>query len=253
MENQKKVKVAIAQIFCIDGDRLGNLLRIENAVHEAKIQKAEIIVFPESSIYGWINPMAHQKASPIPGEDSDYLSNLAKKYQIFICIGLDEKEGDKLFDSAILIDDTGEILLKHRKINVLPELMTPSYAVGSDVEVVNTKFGKIGILICADSFKEDLLQKMSYLKPDLMLIPYGWAAPESEWPKHGESLIKVVKNVSEKLNCPIIGTDLVGQVSSGPWAGQIYGGQSVACDKSGDVIALGKDRERDILVFDVYL
>jgi len=245
--------IALAQILCIDGDRAGNFLRIENAIIEAKSKKAAIIVFPESAIFGWVNPEAHQRATTIPGTDSDQLCSLAKKYQIYICIGLDEKAKNQLFDSAILIDDEGKILLKHRKINVLPKLMTPSYSVGGEVNAVDTKFGKIGVLICADSFQQDLLEKMAIQKPTFMLIPFGWAAPENQWPQHGKNLEKVVKNVAQKLNCPVIGTDLVGQILHGPWAGQVYVGQSVACDKDGNVIKIGKDREPDILIVKISL
>lgn len=75
----------MAQILCIDGDRAGNFVRIENALIEAKKQNIEIIVFPESSILGWQNPDAHKRADPIPGDDSNRLCELAEKYGIFIC------------------------------------------------------------------------------------------------------------------------------------------------------------------------
>ncbi|MFN3490488.1 MAG: carbon-nitrogen hydrolase family protein, partial [Emticicia sp.] len=146
---KKKVKIAIGQILCVDGDRAGNIKRIEYALMEAKDNNADIIVFPESCLLGWINPESHKRASPVPGNDSELISFLARKYTIYICIGLDEKENDKLFGSAILVDDQGTILLKHRKINVLPELMTPPYSSGDKIEVVQTKFGVIGVLICA--------------------------------------------------------------------------------------------------------
>lgn len=253
MTAQKTVRIALAQILCIDGDRSGNFQRIEAALIEAKGQKADIVLFPESSILGWINPEAHTRATPIPGADADSLCLLAKKYHVYICIGLDEKDGSQLFDSAILIDNEGKILLKHRKINVLPDLMSPSYAIGKGVQTVETPFGKIGVLICADSFQDDLLERMAIQKPDLMLIPYGWAAPENKWPEHGKALEKVVQNAAKKLNCPVIGTDLIGQVGHGPWKGQIYGGQSVACAKNGQVLAIGKDRERDIMVIELTL
>ena len=41
-----KVKIAMAQIFCLDGDIAGNFVRIENAIIEAKEKQANIIVFP---------------------------------------------------------------------------------------------------------------------------------------------------------------------------------------------------------------
>ena len=243
----------MAQIICIDGDRAGNFVRIENAISEANDKQADMIVFPESSLLGWENPDAHQRACPIPGEDSEFLCKLALKYKMLICIGLDEKDGDKLYDTAILIDDDGNILLKHRKINVLPELMTPPYSVGDGVQVVKTKFGNIGVMICADSFMENLIESMRSKKPDLLIIPYGWAAPEKDWPQHGQELVKVVKNIAGKVNCPVVGTNLIGQISHGPWFGQVYGGQSVAFCPENNTLVVGKDRERDILLFTVDL
>ena len=249
--NERSLRIAMAQIICIDNDRSGNLVRIENAIMESKQRNADLVLFPESCLLGWINPEAHQRACPIPGKDSERICNLAKKYKIHICIGLDEKDGDKLFDSAILVDDMGKILLKHRKINVLSELMTPPYSVGDGVQAVQTRFGTIGVMICADSFSDNLLENIKEKKPDLMLIPYGWAAPESDWPGHGKELLKVVKYAAKKINCPVIGTNLIGQVSHGPWTGQIYGGQSVAYDPEKDILMIGKDRERDIVIFKI--
>jgi predicted amidohydrolase len=244
---EKIIKIAMAQIFCLDGDRSGNFARLENAVSEAKEKGAEIVCLPETAIFGWVNPDAHKRACPIPGEDSARLCQLAKKHNVFLCVGLAEKENDKLYDSVILIDNEGKILLKHRKINILTELMTPPYTAGKGMQVVKTKYGKIGLLICADSFKEEILSQMAELKPDIVLIPYGWAAAETAWPQHGEQLIKTVQNAAKKMNCVVIGTDLIGRISHGPWTGLVFGGASVAADKNGEILGLGKDRDKDIV------
>ena len=119
------VKVAICQILVIDSDREGNFRRIEYALADAKAAGAQVAAFPESAILGWENPVAHRLAEPIPGADSQRIQDLARKFDLMIAIGLDEKDGDRLYDSAILVDRTGKLLWKHRKINVLPELMTP--------------------------------------------------------------------------------------------------------------------------------
>jgi predicted amidohydrolase len=243
---ERVVKIAVAQIFCLDGDRSGNLVRIENAVKKAKAEGADLVAFPESCLFGWVNPDAHQRACPIPGEDSDILSGFARRHKIFIHIGLDEKEGENLYGAAILIDDEGKILLKHRKNNVLAELMTPPYTPGSGVCSVATKLGRIGVMICADSFRTNLLEQMRDLKPDYVLIPYGWAAKESQWPDHGLELKKTVQKAAKAIGRPVIGTDLVGAISKGPWAGQVYGGQSVGVDGTGDILFVLKDRDVDL-------
>ena len=66
---------------------------------------------------------------------------------MFLCVGIAEKDGNALYDSAVLIDDRGTILLKHRKINILTHLMEPSYTPGKDIQAVDTRLGRIGLLI----------------------------------------------------------------------------------------------------------
>lgn len=248
-----KVRVAVCQILVIDGDREGNFRRIEYALQTAQDKHADIATFPESSILGWENPDAHKLATPIPGADSDRIAALARKYGVMIAIGLDEKDGDKLYDSAILVDKTGTLLWKYRKLNVLPELMDPPYSVGSSegIGVVNTKFGRIGIVICADTFVDKYAQQVASLKPDLMLVPYGWAAVFDRWPQHEKDLNKLVASRAKLWKCPVVGTDLVGEMTHGPWKGQSYGGGSVVADGSGNVLALLRDRDTEVRVVDL--
>jgi predicted amidohydrolase len=245
------IRIAMAQIFSLDGDRAGNFVRIENAIREAKAGAADIVCFPETIILGWVNSEAHERAYAIPGEDSDHLCELAKKYEIFLCAGLAEKEGTKLYDSAVLIDDKGRILLKHRKINILTELMTPPYTPGKEVNVVETKFGKIGLLVCADTHKDEILKRMAELKPDLLLVPYGYAELENNWPEHGKELERVVNKAATKTGAAVVGINLVGEITKGPWKGRIFGGNSVAADKSGKTITIAADRERDIKIISI--
>jgi len=245
------VQIAVCQIVCVDGDQRGNLARIELAVGEAARAGAEIACFPESVVYGWVNPDAHHRAQPIPGEDSQHLCDLAKQYKIFLCVGLDEKAGENLYDSALHIDSTGRILLKHRKIILLSELMTPPYSAGQEVQVVETHFARIGVLICADTHEPEILARMARLRPDLVLVPYGYAAEEQAWPEHGKELERAVTNAAKAFDAPLIGTNLVGQITHGPWSGRTYAGHSVAADRTGNILALGRDFDRDVVVVSV--
>src|SRR4030042_1726354 len=212
----KTTKATLCQIFCLDGDRRGNFVRIENAIGEAKDAGADIACFPETALLGWVNPDAHKRACPIPGEDSDRLCKLAENYNLHLCIGLAEKQGGNLYDSALLIDNKGNILLKHRKINLLTELMNPPYTPGNNVDIIETEFGKMGLLICADTHDNKILKRMAALKPDLLLVPYGYAAVEDDWPGHGKELEKVVTNKARKTKAFVIGTNLVGEKTHGP-------------------------------------
>jgi predicted amidohydrolase len=214
---------------------------MEVAVDRARDLPVDIVCLPETVFYGWVNPEAHTRAQPIPGEDARILCELARTRGVYLCAGLEEKEDDNLYDSALLIDREGQILLKHRKIILLSELMTPPYAPGHGVQVAETKFGKIGVLICADTHEREILEQMASLKPDLVHVPYGYAAPEEAWPEHGKQLERVVKNAAQVIGAPVIGTNLVGQITHGPWQGQTYEGHSVAADPRGRILGTGFD------------
>jgi len=244
----KPTRIAICQIVCLDGDRRGNLARIEHAVAEAAGAGAEIACLPETVIYGWVNPEAHHRAHPIPGKDSEHLCGVAQRYGLALCVGLAEKDDGRLYDSALLIDGEGRILLKHRKLNLLAELMTPPYSPGHEVQTAETWLGRVGMLICADTHEQEILERMARLRPDVVIVPYGYAADEDAWPEHGKVLERVVCNAARTIGAPVVGTNLVGQITHGPWAGRTYGGHSVAADENGGIIVAASDFDRDIRI-----
>jgi len=249
-ESPRTLRIAVCQILAFDGDREGNFRRIEYALDDARAGRADIAAFPESVILGWENPDAHRLATPIPGADSDRIAALARKYSLMISIGLDEKEGERLYDSAILVDHMGKLLWKHRKLNVLAELMDPPYTVGTPegIGAVDAEYGRICLVICADTFVDTYAERVAQLKPDLVLVPYGWAATVDEWPAHEKDLERLVARRAQMWKCPVVGTDLVGVMMHGPWTGKTYGGASVVADGSGRVLALLRDRDVEVRV-----
>jgi predicted amidohydrolase len=249
----RTVRVAVCQILVIDSDREGNFRRIEHALDQAEAEHADIAVFPESSILGWENPEAHLLAATIPGPDSNRVAELARKHKLMIAIGLDEGYGPELYDSAILVDKEGKLLWKHRKINVLAYLMNPPYSEGrpEDIGVVETEFGRIAVIICADTFTDAYIERIKALKPELMLVPYGWVAPNAQWPEHSKLLEDLVKRRASGLQCPVVGVDSVGEMTHGPWQGQTYGGSSVVADGTGKILLTARDRDTDVRVIDL--
>jgi predicted amidohydrolase len=244
------LSIALAKILVIDSDWDGNFTRVELALARLQGQEIDLVVFPESAILGWVNPDAHQMATPIPGSDVARLAELAVRYRRNIVIGLDEKAENQLFDAAVFIDRSGKILWRHRKILTLEYLIDPPYAAGdrADIGVFDTEFGRVGILICADTFDEGSVHRMRDLAPELLAVPYGWAAEPNEWPNHAESLHALVKKLGREMKCPVVGVNSVGAISKGPWRGKTYGGASIAVDSAGREVGVLADRDVDIRV-----
>jgi predicted amidohydrolase len=246
------LRVAACQIL-VDGDCEAAFERIEAALEEAAAQGAQIACFPETCLFGWVNPAAHEFADPIPGPTTERLAALAQRHDMMLAVGLAEREGDRLYDSAVLIDRDGALLVHHRKVNILTELMDPPYTPGPGAasSFADTRLGRIGLLICADTFEETLVAQTAASSPDLVLVPYGWAAPAEDWPEHAESLHTWIAHTARGVNAPVLGVDSTGSLGHGPWKGFVLGGQSALSDATGKLSAPLADRTREVRVFEV--
>jgi predicted amidohydrolase len=130
-------KLAMGQMLVECGEIEGNLKRAEGMISDASRRSCQLIVLPECSDLGWGDPSAHELTREIPGETSERLCRAASENGIMVVAGLTERDGSRIFNSAILIDRSGEILLKHRKINILIGV-EDIYSVGNMLSVVET-------------------------------------------------------------------------------------------------------------------
>lgn len=102
-----------------------------------------------------LDPSVLPDPQPIPGPHSDRIAAIARANGLYICCGLVERDGEHIYNTAILLDDQGRILLKYRKINVL-DVAFDMYSIGTHLSVVDTKFSRIGVNICSDNYGDSL-------------------------------------------------------------------------------------------------
>lgn len=233
------VKIGMAQIMIWPEDSSKNKLKIEEYVKKASEKKCDIIVLPECCDFGWANPYASNQAEPIPGNTSDFLCELARNEKIHIVCGITEREGKKIYNAAVLVNDEGDILLKHRKINLLTGI-EDLYSVGNSVKVVDTRFGKIGISICADNLIEsDVIgHVLGRMGCQLLLSPSSWAVSDEfmkAGKKYGKEWTTPYEMLSKMYKMPIVGVSNVGEVPFGAWKGWHCIGNSIATNSKGEI------------------
>src|SRR5690606_18553414 len=137
------------------GEAERNFERAEKLVKQAVADKADMVLLPETIDFAWTHPRSINESLPIPGAYSDLFCSWAKQYNIHICVGLTEKTDSGNYNTAVLIDNNGNLLAKYRKINLLT-VEFPFYQIGQSLSVIDTKFGKIGLNICADNYYDSL-------------------------------------------------------------------------------------------------
>ena len=222
MEPTREYTLAMIQMEVEAGKPDANLERAAKRIAEASENGADIALLPEAMDLGWTDPSARTMAYEIPeGKTCLKLRRIAKQYGIYVCAGIIEKDGDKTYNAAVIIDPSGEVILKHRKINEL-DIAHDLYDPGDRLNVANTPIGTLGLYICADATAPGnaLSNSLGLLGADIILSPCAWAVPpdfnNGETP-YGDTWRNVYKPISSKYEVWIIGVSNVGKIKAGPW------------------------------------
>ncbi len=242
----KHIKVGMAQLLVEGGEPERNLARAEAMIKEASAKKCDIVLLPETLDLAWTHPSAKTEAQAIPGPYSDKLCRNARDSKIYVCAGLTEKAKDRVYNTAIFIDPSGNIILKYHKINLLA-VEQDFYAVGNVLSVVETPFGVIGVDICADNYIDSLEigHTLARMGAQIILSPSSWTVDYSMvegTDPYGEKWFKPFFALANFFNLIVISATSVGYIVGGPYEGKKMVGCSMAVGKDG-IIARGAHNE----------
>jgi predicted amidohydrolase len=192
----------------VTADREANLAHIGTAVSAAAASGAELIVLPEMAATGLINNGDPDHDLPlgqiIPGPLTRTFGKMVRRDGLYLAVGIMEREGNALYDSAVLLSPEGRIVLHYRRIQ--PHWHAPSadpavYRQGEMVPLANTPLGRFVFLICGDLFDDGIAARARELQPDWVLFPFArcfadgsrsqrrWA--QSELPQYATQVQKV--------------------------------------------------------------
>lgn len=235
---KKTIRLAMGQLLLEGGEPQRNFDRAKKMVIKAKEQGAELIILPETIDFTWTHPSAYEEALPIPGEYSDMICGWAKEFGIYICVGLTERRPDnKLYNTALLINDEGEILIKYHKINLI-SVEQPYYEVGDVLKVVDSPWGKIGLNICADNYRDSVHigKTLGAMGARIILSPSSWTVDHSiseiDEPYHDKWVVPL-SYIASMYNALVVSTTSVGYIVGGPYEGKKMVGCSLAVSREG--------------------
>lgn len=174
MGNNKVMLIQTSASFRDKNEMIENI----RDVLDKREEKVDLICFPElfSSNINLIN--LDNIAEKDDGETISFLKEVAKKKKAYIAGGFLEKDDDKYYNSAVLLDRNGNKILKHRK--VVPNEFENSYlSSGDTVDVVETEFGKVGLIIGNDLNSLEVSNQLAKKEVDIIIyltqVPYEYS------------------------------------------------------------------------------
>ena len=236
----------MGQLLVEGGEPERNLARAGDIVKEAAEKDCDLVLLPECLDLAWTHPSAKTEAQPIPGPYSDILCGLAKTHNLYLCAGLTELSGDKVYNAAVFISPSGDILLKYRKINVLT-VAQDIYSIGQTLSTAETSFGVVGVNICSDNYIDSLEigHTLARMGAQIILSPSSWTVDystiEGDVP-YGEKWLMPYQTLAIAHDLVVVSATAVGVIVGGVYEGRKMVGCSLAVNKDG-VIAEGKYNE----------
>jgi predicted amidohydrolase len=174
---EDSLKLALVHLAVEFGQTDRNRRRMIALNRQAAGQGAKIIVNTEAGIsgYGFDSHSEMMAAAETTGGPTlTALGAIARDYQVYICVGLTELDPatDLIFNSAFLLGPDGQIKCRRRKITAEAKWACPGEPRQQDT--CDTPWGRVGLLICSETYYGVFARQMALKGADLLLVPVNW-------------------------------------------------------------------------------
>ncbi len=233
------MKIAIIQFAPLIDNAEATLNKLEQLLN--KCNDSELIILPELANSGYnfqTKTEAFDLSENISGRFISFLQQFATKLKAGIISGFNEREGDKLYNSAVFVDKSG-VIGKYRKLHLF--LNEPDFFEKGNLGLPVFEYNgyKIGMLICFDWMIPEIWRKMALNGVDLICHPSNLVLP------YAQSVIPAYAIVNHIFIATAnrVGTE----------RGVSFSGQSIVANPQGKVIGRLSPEKEEILKIDINL
>ena len=240
-----KIKIAAVQMAPRLMKIRENLESILSAVRKATDNQANLIVFPECSLTGYVFSSRREAlsfAETLPGPSTERIASLCQELKVYVIFGLLEKEGDRLFNAAAFVGPQG-LIAGYRK-NHLPFLGVDRFVDIGDrpFQVHQTPIGNIGLQICYDIAFPESSRVMTLLGADVLALSTNF--PQGR----GEKYSHIISARAFENRVHLVSANRVGSER-----GCSFAGLSEIVDASGEILSLASPDKEEIIYGEVSL
>jgi predicted amidohydrolase len=173
------MRIALAQAAGTPGDVEANLADVRRIAGEAATAGARLAIFPETFLTGYnigADRLA-ELAEPVDGPSVRALDEMAADAGLAILCGYAERDGDAVYNSAVLVDRDGATLANARKTHLFGEVDRAAFAAGDAFTLTTIDDVRVGVLICFDIEFPEPARELALAGAQLIAVPTSLMAP----------------------------------------------------------------------------
>ncbi len=227
MPKPRKVKVGTVYLRPRNSTQEKNLRLWCDQIDAAGKLGLDIVCLGEVITAVGTSATIEDRARPIPGPFSNILAEAARRNHIWVVAGLNERVGDVVYNTAVLLDRKGRLAGKYRKVHLPREEWKKGVRPGHDYPVFETDFGTIAIQICYDWFFPEAAALFALEGAEMIFAPtWGNTLPDEGGCVNGESTFRVRARDNGVYMIP-----------------SVYSGNSLVIDPMGRILASSEGKE----------
>ncbi len=197
----RKVRLAAVHFRPQGGKTPADNCRLyEPLIAEAARQKADLVVLGETITYYGQGKSFPEVAEAIPGPSTEYFGGLAKKHDLYIVVGLVERSGHLIYNTAVLMGPDGKLVGKYRKTSLPRGEVEGGLCPGSDYPVFDTRFGRVGMMVCYDGFFPEVARQLTNRGAEVIAWPVWGCNPLLARARACENHVYVVSSTYEDVS-----------------------------------------------------
>ena len=251
-DHETKIRIACIQMQPAMAKVEANVAHSLGLIGRAVELGAKLVVLPELSNTGYMfqsREEAFALSEPIPaGPTVKAWCGIAAKHGLHLVAGICERDGAKLFNSAVLIGPAGYIGT-FRKVHLWNEENLYFEPGDLGIPVFHTAIGRVGMAICYDGWFPETYRLAALQGADIVCVPTNWV-PIPGQAEGREAMANILAMAAAHSNSIYIAcADRVGTER-----GQPFEGQSLIVGHTGWPVAGPASRDKEeILTADVAL
>lgn len=168
------LKVGILQS---DGARLRPAERLSALAEAITGQQLDLVVCPELFMSGYnVDSDLQELAEPADGPFARSVADLARQTGTAICYGYPERDGQAIYNSALVVSKSGEKIANHRKLAIPPGFEQRFFASGDQLTEFDLTGVKCALVICYDVEFPETVRAACLAGAEVVLIPTALGA-----------------------------------------------------------------------------